>query len=80
MGKVRNVSFAWAISTNTGLLEIWAFDYHFIPHDFCDGNRTALFRTRKMAREYLRRLVGASFTGFHPGAKVVQVEITIREL
>lgn len=74
--------FAWAIETQYIDIDGANYNsfigvYYFERKNFecVDGNRTCLFRTRKIAREHLPRLKDA-----FPKAKIRKVRITIKEL
>ena len=68
---------AWAINTGDGLLGRYYFERGDLPLS-SDGCRTALFRTRKVAREHQRK----AFKYYAPEdwkPKVVKVEVIISE-
>ena len=79
MEKIR---YAWAIDTNSkeghGFIGVFWFEKQKQLPPYQDGMRTALFRTRKQAREHLL-LVRPKDEKYHafPKAKVVRVQIGI---
>ena len=74
---MRLQRYSWAINSRSheghGFIGVgyWSWD---IPAQ-CDGNRTALFRTRQEARFALPRVKGA-----FPKAAVCRVSVTIEEV
>ena len=79
------IFYAWAIDTRSpegyGLIgRYWWFNNHQTISPHLEGCQTAVFKTRKIARENLASVKGVRDDGqFHafPKARVVKVRLTI---
>ena len=72
---------AWAIDTRSpeghGLLGRYFFGYRNIPPS-SEGCETALFKTRKIAREHRKRM--ATYSGDTWKPRVIRVKVTVCEV
>ena len=81
-GKLVKKTKAWAIETNYTDIDGKYYNsflgvLRFAPGypEYADGNRIALIRTRKIGRRYLKEV---RFSW--PDAKLVRVEVTVKEV
>ena len=70
---------AWAIRVNSGFIGHgsygWMFDYPWV-----NGVRVCFWATRALARRGLEGMRGPAKRGLFPEARVVRVEVVIREI
>lgn len=71
---------AWAVKVDNGYLGIYFFDHTVQPLPAQRGCTTALFKTRREARE-LERKCKHKYEGWcsHPEARTVKVKVLIKE-